>query len=130
MKTPGTSPWTPELIDKLSLMWLRGDKTNDIGRALGISKNACVAKAHRLGLPARPAPASIAAARAKGAGVRKVDPASTTARVAPTCAWPIGDPGKPGFRFCGAPRATVGRPYCAEHTDKARSRTPVAPLKP
>ncbi|MDW8442977.1 MAG: GcrA family cell cycle regulator [Acetobacteraceae bacterium] len=31
-----------------------------------------------------------------------------------TCCWPIGDPGSPGFRFCGAP-ALIGKPYCAEH---------------
>jgi GcrA cell cycle regulator len=31
-----------------------------------------------------------------------------------TCKWPIGDPGTPGFHFCGQ-RAELGLPYCAVH---------------
>ena len=34
------------------------------------------------------------------------------------CRWPIGDPGKPGFHFCGQPKLT-GRPYCQTHLDRA-----------
>ncbi len=30
------------------------------------------------------------------------------------CKWPIGDPSKPDFAFCGA-RAASGMPYCTEH---------------
>ncbi len=30
------------------------------------------------------------------------------------CRWPIGDPRKPGFHFCGA-QQVLGRPYCIEH---------------
>jgi GcrA cell cycle regulator len=30
------------------------------------------------------------------------------------CRWPIGDPARPGFGFCGG-RAATGLPYCAEH---------------
>ncbi|MFV0295798.1 MAG: GcrA family cell cycle regulator [Hyphomicrobiaceae bacterium] len=30
------------------------------------------------------------------------------------CRWPIGDPRKPGFHFCGA-KQMAGRPYCIEH---------------
>src|SRR5262245_11518 len=29
------------------------------------------------------------------------------------CHWPVGEPGEPGFCFCG--NATDGRPYCAPH---------------
>jgi GcrA cell cycle regulator len=35
-------------------------------------------------------------------------------RKGPTCCWPIGDPGTPGFHFCGA-KPLPGKPYCAEH---------------
>jgi hypothetical protein len=35
------------------------------------------------------------------------------------CAYPIGDPLEPGFRFCGERVAQLGRPYCAEHAAKA-----------
>jgi GcrA cell cycle regulator len=31
-----------------------------------------------------------------------------------TCKWPIGDPGKPDFFFCGR-KSDVGIPYCAFH---------------
>lgn len=35
-------------------------------------------------------------------------------RRGPSCQWPHGDPGTPGFRFCGA-KPLMGKPYCAEH---------------
>jgi GcrA cell cycle regulator len=31
-----------------------------------------------------------------------------------SCRWPIGDPGKDEFRYCGA-RSSTGMPYCAYH---------------
>jgi hypothetical protein len=31
-----------------------------------------------------------------------------------TCKWPIGDPGEPGFHYCGHPPES-GRPYCDAH---------------
>ena len=30
------------------------------------------------------------------------------------CRWPLGDPSKPDFAFCGG-RAVVGHPYCTHH---------------
>jgi len=48
--------WTAATIDKLSLLWSEGHSTAEIGRRLGISKNAVVGKAHRLDLPARGSP--------------------------------------------------------------------------
>lgn len=40
-----------------------------------------------------------------------------------TCRWPIGDPGTPGFFFCGHASANVdgGQPYCAAHAKRAFS---------
>jgi GcrA cell cycle regulator len=34
------------------------------------------------------------------------------------CRWPLGDPRKPGFRFCDG-RAVLERPYCERHCEKA-----------
>ena len=48
--------WTEELITQLRLFWDEGHSTAEIGRRLGVSKNAVVGKAHRLELPARPSP--------------------------------------------------------------------------
>jgi len=31
------------------------------------------------------------------------------------CRWPIGDPKRPDFGFCGAPRVVGPHPYCALH---------------
>lgn len=48
--------WSEELIARLRGLWAEGHSTAEIGRRLGISKNAVVGKAHRLDLPARPSP--------------------------------------------------------------------------
>ncbi len=48
--------WTPELIKELKKLWKKGLTTGEIGRVIGMSKNAVVGKAHRLGLESRPSP--------------------------------------------------------------------------
>ncbi len=48
--------WTDETILCLRALWDEGHSTAEIGRRLGITKNAVVGKAHRLNLPARPSP--------------------------------------------------------------------------
>ncbi|MDI4667129.1 GcrA family cell cycle regulator, partial [Xanthobacter autotrophicus] len=35
-----------------------------------------------------------------------------------TCRWPIGEPGKENFHFCGA-RSNPGTPYCTTHARMA-----------
>jgi len=48
--------WTPEVVLSLRQLWDEGHSTAEIGRRLGLSKNAIVGKAHRLDLPSRPSP--------------------------------------------------------------------------
>ena len=48
--------WTDERISELTKLWNEGLSTAEIGKMLGISKNAVVGKAHRLRLAARPSP--------------------------------------------------------------------------
>lgn len=48
--------WTDETISRLRVLWTEGHSTAEIGRRLGVSKNAVVGKAHRLDLAARPSP--------------------------------------------------------------------------
>ncbi|HSU06852.1 MAG TPA: GcrA family cell cycle regulator [Acetobacteraceae bacterium] len=48
--------WTEDTIQRLRALWSDGLSTAEIGRRLGISKNAVVGKAHRLELSARPSP--------------------------------------------------------------------------
>ncbi|MGI4978680.1 MAG: GcrA family cell cycle regulator [Janthinobacterium lividum] len=64
--------WTDAVILSLRALWDEGLSTAEIGRRLGVTKNAVVGKAHRLVLPARPspirrgAPVAVAARRATG----------------------------------------------------------------
>jgi GcrA cell cycle regulator len=48
--------WAEETIVRLRALWDEGLSTAEIGRRLGVTKNAVVGKAHRLDLPARPSP--------------------------------------------------------------------------
>lgn len=49
--------WTDERIDRLKSMWEKGLTASQIADELGgVSRNAVIGKAHRLGLKARPSP--------------------------------------------------------------------------
>jgi GcrA cell cycle regulator len=48
--------WNDETMARLRALWIEGHSTAEIGRRLGVSKNAIVGKAHRLNLPPRPSP--------------------------------------------------------------------------
>jgi GcrA cell cycle regulator len=101
------SIWTDELVAELTRLWTEGLSTAEIGRRLGLTKNAVVGKAHRLALAPRPSPL-------------KSPPAPRHQRIVvidfngPSCSWPIGHPGEKGFHFCGE-KPLTGKPYCAEH---------------
>ena len=105
--------WTSKLVADLVRLWKEGASTAEIGRRLGLSKNAVVGKAHRLGLPQRPSPI-------------KRRSATVTRLAGPACQWPIGDPRKSDFRFCGEPSAP-GKPYCEHHCAVAYTRSSSTP---
>ena len=47
--------WTDERIDRLKTMWTEGATASQIADELGgVSRNAVIGKAHRLGLESRP----------------------------------------------------------------------------
>jgi GcrA cell cycle regulator len=49
--------WTEERIERLKAMWAEGSTASQIADELGgVSRNAVIGKAHRLGLEARPSP--------------------------------------------------------------------------
>ena len=49
--------WTEERIERLKKMWQEGSTASQIADELGgVSRNAVIGKAHRLGLEARPSP--------------------------------------------------------------------------
>src|SRR6478752_4297840 len=78
--------WTEERIDTLKTMWEGGQTASQIAEALGgVSRNAVIGKAHRLGLQSRPSPvvskeeARVAAEKASAAAA----PAPVAAAAAP-----------------------------------------------
>ncbi|KEQ54190.1 GcrA family cell cycle regulator [Sphingobium chlorophenolicum] len=60
--------WTDERIDQLKAMWERGLTASQIADELGgVSRNAVIGKAHRLGLQSRPSPVKANEAPKKAA---------------------------------------------------------------
>ena len=131
--------WTPERIKLLIGYWEEGLPTSEIGRRLGVTKNAVVGKVHRLGLKKRQSPirqssSSSAPKKAKPAAAAKPQAAPAQQRTPapmPTgdvvsleeltssmCSWPEGEPGTPEFHFCGQP-AVQDKPYCEAHCARA-----------
>jgi GcrA cell cycle regulator len=55
-RIPRHTDWPSDRIIRLRALWDEGHSTAEIGRRLGVSKNAVVAKSHRLDLPGRPSP--------------------------------------------------------------------------
>jgi GcrA cell cycle regulator len=122
--------WTDERIAELTRLWQAGHSASEIGKRLGVSKNAVVGKAHRLKLPGRPSPIKHTEAprtqppkRKQAAAKPRVQAPPPRARVedgrgGPGCLWPIGDPGDTDFHFCGE-QVVPGKPYCADHAARA-----------
>jgi GcrA cell cycle regulator len=165
--------WDEQTIHDLKDFWGQGLSTAEIGRRLGVTKNAIVGKAHRLELNARPSPIRrdvvkpaadrpVPCSRMAGptlpplasAGVlpfvasasigqplrpppmvaprpvapipqptaapRQIIPSTSyqTRRSAPSCCWPIGEPGTKTFRFCDD-MSLPGKPYCDDHAKLA-----------
>ncbi|MBO1073082.1 GcrA family cell cycle regulator [Roseomonas marmotae] len=84
--------WTPEAIEALRGYWAEGHSTAEIGRRMGISKNAVVGKAHRLNLPPRPSPIRREAAAAQSATPQPASRAATVISQAPAVAAPAPAP--------------------------------------
>ena len=57
--------WTEDRISVLQKLWLQGQTASQIAEQLGggVTRNAVIGKAHRLGLSGRPAPAREIKAR-------------------------------------------------------------------
>src|SRR5947209_18000513 len=73
--------WTEERIERLKTMWHDGSTASQIADELGgVSRNAVIGKAHRLGLEQRPSPVK------PGEEMKKAAPAPAAA--APTAAKP------------------------------------------
>jgi GcrA cell cycle regulator len=144
--------WTDDRINLLKQLWGQGLTASQIAERLGgVSRNAVIGKAHRLGLSSRPSPIRggvtpgprparkpRSAPSARPAAGAAASPSTNAAEAAPApapkpaprrvatggskaCMWPLGDPKEQNFHFCEAP-AEPGRPYCAEHCAQAYQR--------
>ena len=99
--------WTDERIETLTKMWEGGSTASQIAEKLGgVSRNAVIGKAHRLGLKARPSPVKPN---------EKPEPA-------PRAAKPV--PEAPRAAPSAAPRAAAPAPV------PSQAATPSIPLNP
>ncbi len=101
--------WTLERIEQLTRLWEEGVTTAEIGRRIGVTKNAVIGKVHRIGLVPRV--------------VKELPPPRRNVFdfVGAVCMWPIGHPNDDDFHFCGG-RPAGSKPYCAEHAALAYVR--------
>ena len=103
--------WTEERIERLKAMWTKGATASQIAEELGgVSRNAVIGKAHRLGLESRPSPVKPGEEKEKKA----------KAAPAPKAAKPAAAP-KP------APAAAAPRETAAE---SPRAAVPAQPQQP
>ncbi len=72
--------WTDERIERLKKMWTEGSTASQIADDLGgVSRNAVIGKAHRLGLESRPSPVKAGEEKEKKAAAPKASPATPKA---------------------------------------------------
>jgi GcrA cell cycle regulator len=82
--------WNETIITELRSLWAEGLSTAEIGRRLGISKNAVVGKAHRLDLSPRPSPIRRSD---RPAGSMPPAPRAIGPTLAPLSSAPVATPG-------------------------------------
>jgi len=100
-----TGNWDDNRTARLRELWDEGLPAAEIGRRLGITKNAIIGKAWRLELR----PRRVADSPNPVLSLTEIMPRGTD-----QCHWPLGKPGTASFRFCSQP-VLSGKPYCAAH---------------
>lgn len=139
--------WTDERVELLKKLWAEGLSAAQIANKMGgVTRNAVIGKVHRLGLsgratPAKPQRGCSAPVERKEEGAEKAPPREVKSVIpepefaAPLvlesgarstvstiknnmCKWPLGDPAKDDFHFCGQPTLS-GKSYCAYHAHLA-----------
>jgi GcrA cell cycle regulator len=106
--------WTDERIETLRKMWDSGLTATQIAEELGgVSRNAVIGKAHRLGLPARPSP------------VKPNEPKAAAAPATPAEPRPA-----PAPREAAAPSAPAAPRAPASAAASDETAAPAAPEKP
>ena len=94
--------WTDERIDRLKELWSKGVTASQIAEELGgVSRNAVIGKAHRLGLQSRPSPVKPNEPAPKAKAKAKAPPPKGRAKAAPPP-----PPPKPAPKAKAEPRAS------------------------
>ena len=121
--------WTEERVDQLKQLWGEGLSASQIANKMGgVTRNAVIGKVHRLGLagratPAAPKPKTVQRydepeLKTPITGLENLYPGIDRPTVSSIdgnqCKWPIGDPARDDFHFCGQPTLS-GKSYCAYH---------------
>jgi GcrA cell cycle regulator len=106
--------WTDDTICELRQLWSEGHSTAEIGRRMGVTKNAVIGKAHRLDLPARPSPIRTGSSRHPPRALRR----QPVPRLADTV---------PLLSLCGANVPTTVE--CIAPSDRPAQRVAVAPRR-
>ena len=124
--------WTHERIEQLKKLWEAGYTASNIATELGgITRNAVIGKAHRLGLSGRmkskSKASSVSIVRKRKIPVNKnskiIELTTSVEPMNPTsfadikdglCRWPLGEPEDLDFKFCGR-KCAEGMIYCTEH---------------
>ncbi|ATE64773.1 GcrA family cell cycle regulator [Rhizorhabdus dicambivorans] len=102
--------WTEERIDQLKRLWGQGMTASQIADELGgVSRNAVIGKAHRLGLEARPSPVKGGEA-ASGGSPAPASPAPAPERVAAPAPRPAPAPAPAAQPPAPAPAAAPPTP--------------------
>ena len=100
--------WTEERIDRLKAMWTKGATASQIAEELGgVSRNAVIGKAHRLGLESRPSPVKPGEEKEKKAPAKSAA-APKAAKPAPAKAAPAA--AAPREPVADAPRTAAPAP--------------------
>lgn len=125
--------------------WTRGQVSGKLWRAGALKRRADQSKGgpkkkHRAPSPTLvyvkpdPLPESIVEPKRVRVRLINTDTEVTLMELEPHhCRFPLGDPKRPDFRFCGRPKESDRRPYCAAHnraTEQpaySRARPPGSP---
>lgn len=117
MESDKPMSWTEERIEKLTKMWEGGATASQIADELGgVSRNAVIGKAHRLGLKARPSPVKPNEKEA-AAPAPKAPKAEAAPRPAPA---PRPVPAPPRAPVAAAPASTAPAQPSAPAADAPR----------
>ncbi len=116
--------WTAEKIEQLNKLWSEGMSITEIGKILGMTRNAVVGKAHRLGLAKRPSPI----ARAPGPRpAAQPTPVAAQPRPAPAAAAPVMAAGMTTAGMTTAATAPAAPPAVAEAPLPPKPAMPAIP---